>query len=325
MCSATTSSTPSPHRAVIEKYLHAIRLSGRFRRWNLRRVVLLSPRLDLWHGRSKQVSHHAFVAQRRWPRAAGDAACPISAVRLSQRVEGAWAGADHRRVRRRSVGDRDVQPGRLAAWLRHRLDHAADVSADGRDPGNFRARRPRHRPRHIGQCVPALFAMAAQRGRGAAVHRQHHQHRRRPRRDGGCHQAADRRPQHHLRAVVRCHVGRGADLARLQALRGGAEMVDAELVRLCRCAGLCQGIVGRGAGRHPRSAHELERRLFHHHRRHPRHHDLALFVLLAGFAGGRGSARRCNQAAADRKSTMARKRNSTVSVPTPSSAWRSPT
>ena len=30
----------------------------------------------------------------------------------------------------------------------------------------------------------------------------------------------------------------------------GAEMADAEPVRLCRRAGLCQGVVGRGAGRH---------------------------------------------------------------------------
>ncbi len=40
--------------------------------------------------------------------------------------------------------------------------------------------------------------------------------------------------------------------------------------------------------------HHLERRLFHHHRRDPRHHDLALSVLLAGLAGGRRPARRCD-------------------------------
>ena len=42
---------------------------------------------------------------------------------------------------------------------------------------------------------------------------------RRPRRHGGRHQAADRRPQHRLRAAVRRDVGGGADLPRLQALR----------------------------------------------------------------------------------------------------------
>ena len=132
------------------------------------------------------------------------------------------------------------------------------------------------------------------RGGGAAVHRQHHQHRRRPRRHGGRQQTADRRPQHRLRAVVRRDVGGGADLPRLQALRVGAEMADAQPVRLCRGARLCKSFVGRGARRHPRSAPDLERRLFHHHRRDLRHHDLALSVLLAGLAGSRGPARRCD-------------------------------
>ena len=49
-------------------------------------------------------------------------------------------------------------------------------------------RRPRHRARHLRQCVPALFALAAQRRGGAAVHRQHRQYRRRSRRHGRRHQ-----------------------------------------------------------------------------------------------------------------------------------------
>ena len=72
--------------------------------------------------------------------------------------ESARARPDHRRIRRRSFRDRHLQPGRRATRLRHRLDHAADLSADGGDPGNFRAGRPRHRSRHIRQCVPALSA-----------------------------------------------------------------------------------------------------------------------------------------------------------------------
>ena len=39
---------------------------------------------------------------------------------------------------------------------------------------------------------------------------------------------------------------------------------------------------------------DLERGLLHHHRRDPRHHDLALSVLLAGLAGSRRPARRCD-------------------------------
>ena len=168
--------------------------------------------------------------------------------------KGARPRPDHRRVRRRSVRDRHLQPGRRATRLRHRLDHAADLSADGGDPGNLRPGRPRHRARHIRQCVPALSGCAAQRRGGAAVHRQHHQHRGRSRRHGGCHQAADRRPRHRLCRVLWRDLGRGADLPRLQALCRGAEMADAQPVRLCRRACLCEGVVGRGADRHPGAA-----------------------------------------------------------------------
>ena len=66
-------------------------------------------------------------------------------------------------------------------------------------------------------------------------------------------------------------------------------------------AGVCKGLVERGAHRRADSEDHLERGLFHHHRRDPRHHDLALSVLLAGLAGGRGPARRRQQAAAGRE------------------------
>ena len=225
-------------------------------------------------------------------REGGGESRPGTSFSIPRCTEGARPRPDHRRVRRRSVGDRHLQPGRRAARLRHRLDHDADVSADGGDPGNFRAGRPRHRPRHFRQCVPALFVLVAPCGGDVAVRRQHHQHRRRSRRDGGCQQTADRRPQHHLCPAVRRDLGGGADLPRLRSLRLGIEMADAQPVCLCRGARLRQCVVGRGARGHPRSAHDLECRLLHHHRRDPRHHDLALSVLLAGLAGSRGSARR---------------------------------
>ncbi len=131
--------------------------------------------------------------------------------------------------------------------------------------------------------------------------------------------------RHRLRAGVRGDVGAGADFSRLLALRVGAEMADAQPVRLCRRAGVCACFVERGPDRHPGAAHQLERRLFHHHRRHPRHHDLALSVFLAGLAGGRGPARRRHQGAADRKALWRANRNSIGFAPTPSSAWRSRT
>ena len=106
---------------------------------------------------------------------------------------------------------------------------------------------------------------------------------------------------HRLRAVLWRGLGDGADLPRLQALRVGAEMADAQPVRLCRSARLCACVVGRGADRRAGAAPDLERGLFHHHRRDPRHHDLALSVLLAGLAGSRRPARRRDQAAADRQ------------------------
>ena len=219
MCSATTSI--HAHRRIALSLRGVCHADRRHRAgsgsWNLRPSASLSPRLDGMADRNKSHTTHSSHngAGHAQPATLPEA---ISAVSLPRCAEGARPGPDHRRVRRRSVGDRHLQPGRRAARLRHRLDHAADVSADGGDPGNLRTRRPRHRPRHIGQCVPALFGVAAQRGGGAAVHRQHHQHRRRPRRHGGRHQAADRRPQHRLRVAVRRDLGRGADLPRLQAL-----------------------------------------------------------------------------------------------------------
>ena len=57
----------------------------------------------------------------------------------------------------------------------------------------------------------------------------------------------DRRSRHHLCGAFRRDVGRGADLPRLQALRRRAEMADTQPVRLCRRAGVCTGLVERGA------------------------------------------------------------------------------
>ena len=158
---------------------------------------------------------------------------------------------DHRRLRRRSLRDRHLQPGRRAARLRHRLDHAADLSADGGDPGNFRPRRPRHRARHFRQCLPALSAwllnvvvallfiantinIAADLGAMADATKLL---------IGG--------PRHRLCGGVRRDLGRGADLPRLPALCRGAEMADAQPVRLCRRARLRARF--RGARRWPAS------------------------------------------------------------------------
>jgi Natural resistance-associated macrophage protein len=71
--------------------------------------------------------------------------------RLSQP---AWARPDHRSLRRRSLGDRHVQPGRGATRFRHRLDDASHLSADGGDPGNLRAYRAGDGPRDRRQCLP---------------------------------------------------------------------------------------------------------------------------------------------------------------------------
>ena len=49
--------------------------------------------------------------------------------------------------------------------------------------------------------------------------------------------------------VLRRDLGGGADLPRLQALCRGAEMADAEPVRLCRRACLCPCVLGRSARR----------------------------------------------------------------------------
>src|SRR6478736_582713 len=52
-----------------------------------------------------------------------------AAVQLQALPQIARARPDHRRIRRRSLRDRHLQPGRRATRLRHRLDHAADLSA----------------------------------------------------------------------------------------------------------------------------------------------------------------------------------------------------
>ena len=134
-----------------------------------------------------------------------------------------------------------------------------------------------------------------------AVHRQHHQYRSRPRRHGGRGQASGWWTCHPLRPVLWRDVGGRADLHGLQTLRIGAEMADAQPVRLRRRTGLCTCFVGRGTGRRADPETDLERGLLHHHRRDLRHHDLALSVLLAGLAGGRRAAGRSAQAPADRQ------------------------
>ena len=131
-------------------------------------------------------------------------------------------------------------------------------------------------------------------------------------------------PRHRLCGVVRRDLGRGADFSRLPALCRGAEMADAQPVRLCRRAVLRKDFLGRGAVGRLAAEDGVERGLFHDHRRDPRHHHLALSVLLAGLAGSGRPARRCHEASADRKAFGAR-RNFPASAPTPSSAWRFPT
>ncbi len=56
----------------------------------------------------------------------------------ARNAEEARSGPCYRRIGRRSFRHRHPRSGRRATRLRHRLDHAADLSADGGHSGNFR-------------------------------------------------------------------------------------------------------------------------------------------------------------------------------------------
>jgi hypothetical protein len=166
--------------------------------------------------------------------------------------------------------------------LHHRLDHAADLSADGGDPGD---QRPLDGAWDSREFVPALPELAAASHRGAAVHRKYDQYRSRPQRDGRCDQTPDRRSRIALRRRIRDDLRRRHRVHQLRPLRLCVEMDDAELVSLC-CGAVCRTrALGGRARRSVRAADHVERRVLHHACRHPGHHDLALPFLLASLAG----------------------------------------
>ena len=102
-------------------------------------------------------------------------------------------GPDHRRLGRRPQRHRHLFAGRRAIRLRARLDAAADLSADVRDPDDQRPYRPGDGTRPRRQHAAALSGGAALWARRPAAGRQHDQHRRRSRRHGGGAAPAGRR------------------------------------------------------------------------------------------------------------------------------------
>jgi hypothetical protein len=74
-----------------------------------------------------------------------------------------------------------------------RLDDAVDLSVDGGDPGNQRTHRTHHGPRHLREFVSAISKLATPPDRHTVVHRQHHQHWRRPQFHGRCSAGSVRR------------------------------------------------------------------------------------------------------------------------------------
>ena len=78
--------------------------------------------------------------------------------RRASPAEDSGPGSDHRRLGRRSQRHCDLFPGRRPVRLWAHLDAAVHLSADGGDPGDQRAHRPRHRTRHRRQYAPQLSA-----------------------------------------------------------------------------------------------------------------------------------------------------------------------
>ncbi|MGY4597064.1 hypothetical protein ACVWXL_004810 [Bradyrhizobium sp. GM22.5] len=156
------------------------------------------------------------------------------------------------------------------------------------DPARQRPDRPRHRQGAGGQRHADRAALGGAVARRHARCRQHLQHCRRHRRNGGGALAGDRRPQPRARADLRGGLDPAAGVPALSALFAGAEISHLGAVRLCRDRLYRQDPVEHGAARGGAAEDECQRRLFHDGRRRARHHDQPVSVLLAGLAGGRG-------------------------------------
>src|SRR6185437_12392875 len=171
--------------------------------------------------------------------------------------------------------------------VRRGLDHAAVLPADDGNSGDLGTHRTRDRSRHRRERLPQLRSSLHLEPGAPAVRRQHHQHRRRSWRHGRRLEAPHRRSRHRVRGAVRRDLGPRPDLLRLRQIRIRAEVADAQPIRLrdrarCRRSALDRGAQGLG-----HSARELQCRISHHARRHPRHDNLALSFHLAIGAGGR--------------------------------------
>jgi len=101
--------------------------------------------------------------------------------------------AHHWRFRRRSFWHRHVQPSRCPGGVRHRLDDAVDLPADGGNSGDFSPRRAGDWTWHSGQRLSPFSGAGALVFACPAFHCKHDQYRCRSWRNGGCASAPYRR------------------------------------------------------------------------------------------------------------------------------------
>ena len=240
-------------------------------------------------------------------------------------AQAAGARPDHRRRRRRSQRHRHLQPGRGPVRLQPAVDHAADLPADGGDPDGQRPGGPRHRPGPGVQYGPGNAAPAGAGPAGAAVHRQHHQCRRRPGGDGRSGQAGHRPQPACLHHRLRHSVAGAAAVHSLSQICPLPDGADLQPVRLCRHhVSAAAGLEG-NRRRADRAASQSDRKRRHHHRGDLRHHHQPLSVLLAERPGGRGSGPGCRCPSPDRTAARGAAQRSRASGSTPSPACWPPT
>ncbi len=205
------------------------------------------------------------------------------------RVARARTRPHYRRGGRRSIGHRDVLTGGRRVWDGAALARALFASARHRRAGDVRAHRAGDEQGHRRRAARVLQPPAALHRGGAALHRQHHQRRRGPWRDGG--ERADARARdsvHPDPGDLRRRHPAARDLHPLSSLRAHPEAADTLAGGVPHHRDHRPARLERAPARDHRAADTVHASLFRARRRGDRHDHQPLPLLLAGLGGGRG-------------------------------------